>query len=533
MTSTPRKDRLGPAVLLGMVWTWLALGAGPPVAVAATVTASNPAPIAISDATPPAIVGFCPGPGLATPYPSTVTVSGLAGLVGKVTVTLTNLSHARPDDLDIMLVGPTGKAMLLMSDAGGAAAASGVTLTFDDDAAPIPDGGPLVSGTFRPTDAEFLFCDQLLPPAPAAPDFGAVSLAHFLGANPNGVWKLFVVDDTDGGTGTIAGGWSLTITTLPTLVTGAGAGGGPHVRFFDVDGAGTVTSRGQGVLAYAPFFAGGVFVGAGFIRTDFLNLLPGVVTGAGAGGGAHVRVFGFNATTDEVGLAFHQFFAYDPAFRGGVRVGGAQGQIVTAPGPGEQPHVRLFDQSGSETLGFLAYDPGFLGGVFAATAVDADVHQLIATGPGPGGSPVARVFRRVGSNDVQAVASFLAFDPGFAGGVTVALGDVDGDGQLEVIVGAGPGGGPAVRILKVDDTTGAVTPFGDFLAFSPGFLGGVSVAASDVDGDGTAEVIVGAGPGGGPNVVIFKLAADGQATPFASFFPYDPAFRGGVNVAGF
>jgi hypothetical protein len=88
----------------------------------------------------------------------------------------------------------------------------------------------------------------------------------------------------------------------------------------------------------------------------------------------------------------------------------------------------------------------------------------------------------------------------------------------------GDAGGPAERILKVDDASGAVTPFGDFLAFSPGSLGGVSVAAADVDGDGQAEVIVGAGSRGGPNVVIFKLAADGQATPFASLLPLRPRF---------
>src|SRR6185503_15011379 len=64
-----------------------------------------------------------------TPYPSTITVSGITGTVTKVTVTLSNMSHTFPDDVDVLLVGPGNKKVMLMSDAGGDPDISGVTLT--------------------------------------------------------------------------------------------------------------------------------------------------------------------------------------------------------------------------------------------------------------------------------------------------------------------------------------------------------------------------------------------------------------------
>jgi subtilisin-like proprotein convertase family protein len=144
----------------------------------------------------------------ATPYPSTINVAALTGTVTKVTATISNFSHTFPGDVDILLVGPAGQKMILMSDVGGGTDAVNVTITFDDAAA-SNIGATVVSGTFRPTNSG---TGDLFPaPAPAAP-YGA-ALSDFNGTNPNGTWSLFVVDDAGADIGTIAGGWSLTITT--------------------------------------------------------------------------------------------------------------------------------------------------------------------------------------------------------------------------------------------------------------------------------------------------------------------------------
>ena len=120
----------------------------------------------------------------------------------------------------------------------------------------------------------------------------------------------------------------------------------------------------------------------------------------------------------------------------------------------------------------------------------------------------------------------MPIDPAFPGGVTVAAGDVTGDGVAEIITGAGPGGGPHVRAFSL--AGGGVTEVASFFAYDPAFPGGVHVAAGDVTGDGVAEIITGAGPGGGPHVRAFSLAG-GTSTEVASFFAYDPAFPGGVT----
>jgi hypothetical protein len=163
----------------------------------------------------------------------------------------------------------------------------------------------------------------------------------------------------------------------------------------------------------------------------------------------------------------------------------------------------------------------------AAADLTGDGVAEIITGAGPSGGPHVRVIEFNGGA-LRELASFYAYDPAFRGGVYVAAGDTTGDGVPEIITGAGPSGGPHVRVIEFNG--GALREVASFYAYNPAFVGGVSVASGDVTGDGIAEVITGAGAGGGPHVRVIDLSG-GSPTEIASFYAYDPAFIGGVRVA--
>lgn len=165
--------------------------------VVSTATFSNLSPIVIPDS------------GIATPYPSSINVTGLSGGVTQVTVTLIGLTHTFPDDLDILLVGPQGQNVILMSDAGDGFDVNNVILTFNDfSQSLLPNSSQIVSGTFQPTNYELT--DIFPSPAPPPPYGSALSV--FNGIDPNGVWNLFVFDDFVVDSGSILG-WTLNITT--------------------------------------------------------------------------------------------------------------------------------------------------------------------------------------------------------------------------------------------------------------------------------------------------------------------------------
>jgi uncharacterized delta-60 repeat protein len=129
-------------------------------------------------------------------------------------------------------------------------------------------------------------------------------------------------------------------------------------------------------------------------------------------------------------------------------------------------------------------------------------------------------------------ANTVAFFPGFSGAVRTAVADVNGDGVLDVIGGAGPGGGP--RVVVIDGKTG--TRLADFFAFESTFTGGIFVAAGDINGDGKADLVVTADRGGGPVVAVYdgaKLAAGlNEKAQIARFYGIDdPNFRGGTRAA--
>jgi subtilisin-like proprotein convertase family protein len=149
------------------------------------------------------------GPAAASTYPSTCTVSGLGNSITDVNLVLTGLSHSYPDDVDMLLVGPTGANAIVVSDAGAGGDIVNVNLTLDDEASgPLLDASQIVSGSFRP--ANYGTGDAW--PAPAPVPAGGSPLTVFDGTNPNGVWNLYVYDDEALDSGSLTN-WSLTITT--------------------------------------------------------------------------------------------------------------------------------------------------------------------------------------------------------------------------------------------------------------------------------------------------------------------------------
>jgi hypothetical protein len=332
--------------------------------------------------------------------------------------------------------------------------------------------------------------------------------------------------------------------------TGAGPGGGPHVRVFDSPTGNLVFE----FLAYDRSFAGGVHVATADVTGDGIE---DVITGPGESGGPHVKVFD-GATRQLV----REFLAYDAGFRGGVWVAGGdvdgdgRADIVTGAGRGGGPHVKVFSgATGALLREYMAYDPAFRGGVtVAAGDVNGDRRADLITGPGPGGGPHVRVLS--GAN-LAVLAEFQAFDPAQRFGITVAAGDVDGNGFADVVVGNGsggaqaavgaasvfeqpiplPGGRPQVKVYSLAPSfrtlappiTTAPTLLAQFDAYAASDRFGVNVAVADAVLFGLGGLLVGPGKGGQTPARVLVMN-DGPLQELRSFLPYGPGLLGGVFV---
>jgi Ca2+-binding RTX toxin-like protein len=194
---------IGRAVRIWLLASVLAaIAAGP----AGAATFSNQTPINL----PACVPADCALVGSATPYPSTIGVSGLPDGVTVARATLRGLTHEDASDVDLLLVGPGGQDTILMHGVCAGAQLSR-TLTFADAAtASLPLSGPCPSGTYKPSTSPF---DGLLFPPNAPPGPYELAMSAFNGGPANGTWRIFASDSDPSGGGVISGGWSIELAT--------------------------------------------------------------------------------------------------------------------------------------------------------------------------------------------------------------------------------------------------------------------------------------------------------------------------------
>ncbi len=259
--------------------------------------------------------------------------------------------------------------------------------------------------------------------------------------------------------------------------------------------------------------------------------VKGVVSGGGSTGVNYLTIAAASKAVPEIklmrvdGSTVKSFKAYADGFRGGVRVSSADvdgdgvGEVVTGAGRGGGPHIRVFQANGTPRAGFFAYDKNFRGGVNLATGdLDGDGKAEIIMAPGPGGDPRVRVFNLAGIN----VLNFQAYPAGTRAGVNIAYGDIDADGRGDFIVSLMKGGLPEVRVFDSDGAWRRA-----FMASSEKNRGGLTVSTGDINRDGVDEIVVGAGTSSGfTQVALF----DGYGRKKYEFSPFEKTFSGGVSV---
>lgn len=323
--------------------------------------------------------------------------------------------------------------------------------------------------------------------------------------------------------------------STPFFATSADAGGAPKVNIYN-------STTKQLIFSFTPFdsaFTGGVRIAIGDVNGDGT---PDLIVAAGRSGGPHVKVYdGVSVLAGQPQLItgpLGSFFAFDSNFTGGISVATGDfnhdgyADIVVAADAGGGPHVKVFNgKSGALMASFMAFDTSFTGGIHIATGdLNGDGYDDLAVGAGAGGGPHVKVYdgKSISAGTPTLLSgplgSFFAYDASFTGGVYLAIDYLNASGHAQLITGAGAGGSAHVKVY--DGITGVLLK--SFLAFDPAFSGGVRLATGRLVGTKSPALLVAAGPGGGPQAVIFDGVTLNQLD---AFFTFDPAFRGGIFVS--
>ncbi|MBI3956537.1 MAG: carboxypeptidase regulatory-like domain-containing protein [Candidatus Kerfeldbacteria bacterium] len=259
---------------------------------------------------------------------------------------------------------------------------------------------------------------------------------------------------------------------------------------------------------------------ATYTRAQKLTTANRIVATVAGRGGPQVIV------ADRDGTIRTNFFAYSSKLRMTLQTivtdlqdDGSE-EIITVPGPGFGPQIRIFGIDGRALGSFYAYAKGFTKGMNVVVAdLNGDGNKEIITAPRSGGAPHIKIFNPEG----RLLGSFLGWSREFRGGLNLATGDIDGDQQAELIVTAQTNGSPAVRIYE---STGRL--LGSFFAFPKSLRGGFTVITADTDGDSIDEIVATPTSGNyGPQVRVFN----GNGRLMTSFFALPKSFSDSLNLS--
>jgi len=262
-----------------------------------------------------------------------------------------------------------------------------------------------------------------------------------------------------------------------------------------------------------------------------INLASGDVDGNGIGEliiGAGFNSAPYVTVLNKSNKVVVKFLAYSKSMTGGVSVatgdvnGDGRDEIITAPNLNGFSQIKIFNQKGQLLSDFLAYDKKFAGGVnLAAGDVNGDGRDEIVGVPASGGGPHVKIFNFKG----QVLGQFMAMDKNYRSGLNIVVGNIYGradKGRAEIIVAPLKDAEPRVKVFNQKGNLKL-----SFLAYDQKFKGGVSLASGDINADGFAEIITGAGPGGAPHVRTW----DNKGNLINSFYAGSENQNQGINVA--
>ncbi|MDY3556234.1 Ig-like domain repeat protein [Gemmata sp. JC717] len=381
----------------------------------------------------------------------------------------------------------------------------------------LPSGPNLVTATFTPAG-------------------GSAYPAFALGNTAMQVTQLVTVPSTltvtaqqgpitFGGTASFLAAVAQTGGQAPTgTFTFANAATGAVLGVVALDGTGravfSTAALPAGTATVAVTYSGDSFYRASTATvTQVVDRQNRVVVGSDAGPVATVQVF-----DPRTGALVGTFQPFDQ-YTGGVKVAtgdvnndGVADIVVSAGAGAPGGHVKVYDGVSFGLLSSFFTFPGYNGGVNVAVGdVNGDGFGDVVIGTAVGNDHVKAFSGRSllnggiagdGTADPSTILSFFAYGGGNPVGVTVAAGDVDGDGRADVITGSATFAGH----VKAFSASGQ--QIGSYFAYGAGYLGGIYVAAGDLNGDGRAEIVTGAT--NAPHVKALRL----DGTEVASFFAY-------------